>query len=133
MLELKVKIREVSVEDNGDSYDIAFTNFFPKPKKGYKGAAKMLWKLLHKNPESHLWINTDVYAKRGKKWIYFMSFDDKLYPQTGSYFCKRNFSTRKRVQGYLRRLRKCQERILKNEEVPVRLGITKDIHVAFEH
>ena len=132
MLELKVRIREVSVEKKDESNDIIYLNYVPNPQRGYKGVAKMLWRLLHKNHGHHLWINTDVYVRKHNRWIYFMSFDDKLFPQPGSLFCKRNFSTRKRVQGFLRLLRKCQERALKTEEVPERLGITDDIHVSFE-
>ena len=133
MLELKVEIRDVEVEDMGKSYNIDVPAFVPDKKKGYKGAAKMVWNLIKKNPGHHLWINTNVYAKRGHRWIYFMTFDDKLYPQPGSCFCRKDFSTRKRVQAYLRHLRKCQRRALLKEEVPERLGITEDIHITFSH
>ena len=126
MLELGIKFAELGVED------LDMTNEYPiTPKKGsgYKGFAKVLWNQLRKNPYNFFWIYTKVYAKKNGRWIYFMTFDDKVYPDKG-YCGRRAFSTRKGIQKYLRYLRGCIKTALK-EEVPERLDITDKFSVVY--
>ena len=131
MLELKVEIRDVEAALWDESLKLVCKSFSPKPGKGYKNIAKLITKLREHNPP-FIWINTNVYAKKDNRWIYFMTFDDKYEVVCGDCW-KRDFATRKRVQRFLRRLRKCQERLLRTEEVPERRGITEDIHITFSH